>query len=247
MKKGFILILVCAIGMAGKPSQYPDTAEILRKIDANMSSKSRVIESSMIIYGKRADRSIRSKSYSEGSDKVFTEYLEPAREKGTKMLKLDKNLWIYSPSTDRVIQLSGHMLKQSVMGSDLSYEDFMEDRKLTDVYDAKVIGTEAIDGRECWIIEMTAKVVDVSYYKRKVWVDTERYVPLKEELFAKSGQLLKMTTLSEVKKIQGRWFPMRMNYRDMLKSGKGTDFVIHSVELNVAIPQQLFTKASLKK
>lgn len=83
------------------------------------------------------------------------------------------------------------MLRQSVMGSDLSYEDMMDDRKLTDIYSAKVVGEETIDGRKTWVLELTAKVEDVAYHKRKMWIDQERYVPLKEELFAKSGQLLK--------------------------------------------------------
>ena len=45
-----------------------------------------------------------------GEFKNFTEYLSPEREKGTKMLKLDDRLWIYSPTTDRIIQISGHLL-----------------------------------------------------------------------------------------------------------------------------------------
>jgi hypothetical protein len=72
----------------------------------------------------------------------FTEYLFPEREKGTKMLKLNDRLLIYSPTTDRTIQLSGHLLRQSVMGSDLSYEDMMEERKLSEVYSAKIIQEE---------------------------------------------------------------------------------------------------------
>jgi len=46
------------------------------------------------------------------------------------MLKLGDELWTYTPETDRIIKISGQMLRQSVMGSDLSYEDMMEDRKL---------------------------------------------------------------------------------------------------------------------
>ena len=105
---------------------------IIKKIDNNMFSKTQIVTSEMIVYGKRKKRIIRSKGYSKGKDNNYTEYLSPEREKGTKMLKLDKRLWIYSPSTDRTIQLSGHLLRQSVMGSDLSYEDMMEERKLSD-------------------------------------------------------------------------------------------------------------------
>jgi hypothetical protein len=37
-------------------------------------------------------------------------------------------------SVDRTIQIAGHMLRQSVMSSDMSYEDLMEDPKLVNLY-----------------------------------------------------------------------------------------------------------------
>ncbi len=201
----------------------------------------------MTIRGNRANRTITSKTFSEGEKKSFTEYLSPAREQGTKMLKLEHQLWIYSPSTDRTIQISGHMLRQSVMGSDLSYEDMMDDRKLTDVYSAKVTGNEVIDGRKTYVLNLAAKVTDVAYHSRKMWIDTERFVPLREELYAKSGQLLKSTMLSEVKQIEGRWFPETIVYKDVLKQGGGTEFKITSIKFNQKIPDYIFTKAALKQ
>src|SRR5512133_3557664 len=201
-----------------------DAISILNNVDKNMSSTNRIFESTMIVHGKRASRTILSKTYSEGSGKSFTEYLAPASDKGTKMLKLEGQLWIYSPSADRTIQISGHMLRQSVMGSDLSYEDMMDDRKLSEIYTAKVTGNETIDGRNTYVLELTAIVEDVAYHSQKIWVDTERFVPLKQEMFAKGGQLLKRTTLSDVKQVQGRWFPMLIVYKDVLKEGSGTEF-----------------------
>lgn len=244
-----VLMTLCIsmIGISAQETTTLSPAEILAKVDANMSAENRIITSKMTIHGRRKSRTIESKGYSEGNMKSYTEYLAPAREKGTKMLKLDDRLWIYSPDTDRTIQLSGHMLRQSVMGSDLSYEDMMEDRALLDMYDAVIIGEEEIDGRSTWILEMTAKVEDVSYVKRKTWIDQERFVPLKEELYAKSGQILKMTTLSNVNKVDGRWFPQKMIYKDMLKNGKGTEFEILSIQFNQKIPEYIFTKAVLKQ
>ncbi len=224
-----------------------DADNILNRVERNMSSDNRIFESSMIIHGNRVSRIITSRTYAVGDKQSFTEYLSPAREQGTKMLKLENQLWIYSPSTDRTIQISGHMLRQSLMGSDLSYEDMMDDRKITEIYDSKVVGTETIDGRNTWILELTAKVSDVAYHTRKMWIDTERYVPLREELFAKSGQLLKRTTLSEVNQIDGRWFPMKVVYKDVLKQGLGTEFIIISVKFNQSIPDHIFTKAALKQ
>ena len=221
--------------------------DILKKVDKNLISANRVMESTITIEGKRVNRTITSKTYSVGENKAFTEYLSPPREQGVKMLKLENQLWIYSPSTDRTIQISGHMLRQSVMGSDLSYEDMMENNKLTDVYDAQVEGEEEIDGRRAFIIKLTAKKTDLAYQTQKMWVDTERFVPLKQELYAKSGQLIKKLEMKDVTKIQGRWFPMTMVYKDMLLEGKGTEFKITKIEFDVEIPDYIFSKASLKK
>lgn len=220
--------------------------EIIEKIDANMVSENRIVESKMIVYGNRRDRTVESKSYSRGSTDSYTEYTAPSREKGTKMLKLEDQLWMFSPQSERTIKISGHLLKQSVMGSDLSYEDMMEQRELVDIYDVKLVGNEVIDGRDCYVLELNAIVEDVTYVKRKMWVDSERFVPLKEDLFAKSGTLLKQVTLSNVQQIQGRWYPMKINYRDVLRAGKGTDYEIVSLKLNVDIPEYLFTKSVLR-
>jgi len=246
----YILILILGLGLFISNEDdriVTDPATILAKVDANMSSKNRVVTSKMIIHGRRNSRTVESIGYSEGDDKSYTEYLAPAREKGTKMLKLENRLWIYSPSTDRTLQLSGHMLRQSVMGSDLSYEDMMEDRELLDMYDAKVVSEEYIDGRLTWLLELNAKVDDVSYARRKTWIDQERFIPLKEELYAKSGQLLKTTLFTDVEKVEGRWFPKKMIYKDMLKKGKGTEFQIISIKFDQKIPDYIFTKAVLKK
>ena len=244
MKKIFItaLMTTALVGLAAQ-----DADQILESVDKNMSSTNRIFDSDMVIHGRRNSRTITSVSYSVGDKQSFTEYLSPAREQGTKMLKLEDKLWIYSPSTDRIIQISGHMLRQSVMGSDLSYEDMMDDRKMTEVYSATVAGHEEIDGRDTYVLDLAAKVDDVAYHSQKIWVDTERYVPLRQEMFAKSGQLLKRTTLSDVQKIQGRWFPMKMVYKDMLKDGKGTEFRVNSAKFDQDIPDYIFTKAALKQ
>jgi len=245
INKKWPIILILSMQAMGIMAQDP--VKILDEIDRNMSSESRIVESTMIVHGKRNDRTMTSKSYTVGDRKSFTEYLSPARDKGTKMLKLDKELWMYSPSTDRTIMISGHLLRQSVMGSDLSYEDMMDDRKLKETYIPALNGTEIIDGRKCHVIQLTAKVEDVAYHAQKLWVDTERLVPLKQELFGKSGQLLKRILLGDVRQIGKRWFPMKLNYKDMLKDGEGTDWIITSIEFDKAIPESIFSKASLKK
>lgn len=242
-----IIPLLALTLSTGVCAQTPDATSIIQKVDDNMSASSRIFTSKMIIHNRRNTRTVESKTWSMGESKAYSEYLSPAREKGTKMLKLGDQLWIYSPETDRIIQISGHMLRQSVMGSDMSYEDMMEDPKLLNHYKAEIAGEETIGGRSCWIIHLTAFTPDVTYEQRKLWVDKERMVPVKEEMYAKSGILLKKTELSDFAKIQGRWYPKNILFKDMLKEGSGTEFVMEDIRFDVAIPDYLFSKASLKQ
>ena len=222
--------------------------EIIQAMDDNLNAKSRILTSKMVVHGRRASRTIESKNWVVGTNLAFTEYLSPPREAGTKMLKVGDKLWTYSPQTDRVIQISGHMLRQSVMGSDMSYKDMMEDESFTDLYTSTLEGSVIIDGRDHWIMVMDAKKKGLSYPKRRAWIDKEYLLPMKEELYAKSGKLLKTSTMDGIKKVQGRWFPSRFIFKDELKrNSKGTEWIIDKIEFDSEIPNSRFSKALLRK
>ncbi len=228
-------------------SQIPTGPEILTKMDQNLIAENRSATYTMVVRGRRRDRTMTVKSWVEGSEKSFSEYLAPAREKGTKMLKLGDQLWMYSPQSDRIIRIAGHMLHQSMMGSDFSYEDMMEDRGLKETYDAEVMGSEDFLTRDCWVVKLTATVEDVAYHSRKIWVDKANMLSLKEDRFAKSGKLLKTAEIQEVFQINQRWYPKRMVFKDVLSKGKGTELIVDSIEFDVKIPKHLFSKASLRR
>jgi hypothetical protein len=72
-------------------------------------------------------------------------------------------------------------------------------------------------------------------------------VLLKENLYAKSGKLLKTMEVREVTEIQNHWIAKSILYKDVLKEGGGTEFFVDSVILDATIPEYLFSKAALKK
>jgi len=245
-----IKILISILSYAFLLGQPDDMSvqDIIRAMDENLNAKSRVLTSKMVVHGRRSSRTIESKNWVVGIDLAFTEYLSPPREKGTKMLKLGDKLWTYSPQTDRVIQISGHMLRQSVMGSDISYNDMMEDRPLEELYEATLEGSVDIDGRDHWIMFLETRVTGLSYPKRRAWIDKEYLLPMKEELYAKSGKLLKTSTMSGVRKVQDRWFPSQFIYKDELKrNSKGTEWIIDEIAFDIDIPDSRFSKALLRK
>jgi outer membrane lipoprotein-sorting protein len=239
--------LILCLFLSAPLLQAQTGEEILKRVDANITADTKVVVSKMIIHGRRSTRTVEAKSYVAGTTKAFTEYLSPARDAGTKMVKLADQLWTYSPQTDRIIQISGHMLRQSMMGSDLSYEDMMEDPRLAVLYSAEIAGEEEVQTRKCWVLELTSRAGDIAYQTRKIWVDQERFIPLKEERFAKSGKLLKTTTVNKVELVDGRWTATQVLFKDELQSGQGTEFILESIQFNATIPDYYFTKAMLRK
>jgi negative regulator of sigma E activity len=244
-----IILLACLVLPAQTTSsaQGKPGGEILKKVDQNMFSENKIVVSRMVIHGERGSRTVEVKSWQRSTRETFSEFLAPAREKGTKMLKLQDMLWTYSPSTDRTILISGHMLRQSVMGSDLSYEDMMEDPHLPNLYSATIASSEVINGRDCWVLDLKAKKEDIAYDHRRIWVDKERYVVLKANLYAKSGKLLKSVDIREVMRVQNHWLAKSVLYKDALKEGEGTEFYVDSVTLDANIPDYIFSKAALRK
>jgi outer membrane lipoprotein-sorting protein len=247
--KRLLVFVTCLVAVsAAVQGQTPSAESILKKIDENQSSGNRIQVWQMTIHGRRGSRTVKAKSWVQGVERGFTEYLDPPREAGTKMLKLRDQLWTYTPSTDRTIQIAGHMLRQSMMGSDMSYEDLMEDPKLQNLYVANMIGEETFLGRPCWVLELKAKPdAEPSYHSRKLWVDKERSLPLKEERYATSGKLLKTTEIKSVRQVQQRWIAERAVFNDALKNDGGTEFVVDSVEFDAKIPEYVFSQASLRK
>jgi outer membrane lipoprotein-sorting protein len=250
MKPASIGVVICLVFIAAgsAQTQTPSPERLLQQIDENQASGTKITTWEMTIRGRRGSRTVKAKSWIQGTDRAFTEYLDPPRDAGIKMLKLRDQLWTYAPSSDRTIQIAGHMLRQSVMGSDMSYEDLMEDPRLQNLYQANVTGEESVLERGCWVLQLTAKPgMNPAYHSRKLWVDKERFLVLKEERFATSGRLLKTAEVTKVSQVQQRWVAERALFKDALKNDGGTEFVVGSVEFNAKIPDNVFSQASLRK
>jgi outer membrane lipoprotein-sorting protein len=248
MKYVLRLLLASILCVLPAAAQVPTGEEVLQRIDENMVVDQAISQTTMIIHARTGDRTITSKALTKGEDKAFVEYLSPAREKGKKMLRVEDTIWNYTPEPhDRIITISGHLLRQSVMGSDMSYEDMTENREMIDMYDAVVEGEEEMNGRPCYVLQLTAKEEGLSYHSRKLWVDHERWLPVREERFAKSGKLLKTTNIVEMFQIDERWYPKKMIFKDELARGEGTEYIINSIDFDVEIPEHMLTKAALRK
>jgi len=202
----------------------------------------------MTVEGKRRTRTFTIQSYGRGVDESAMLYLAPSRDKGTKMLKKGDELWMYLPSVDRTQKISGHMLRQGMMGSDVSYEDMMQSTEMAEMYTASITGQESVDGRPCWVMELVAKDDSVSYPKRISYVDKETLIPLKQELFALSGMLLKSWTMGAIKEFEGgRKFPTKMVITDEVKKDSRTTIEFPEMTFGIELEEEVFSQRWLER
>jgi len=249
MKQILILIFLLAALPAGSfGQQRPAASEILDRIDRNMVYDTARAEMEMII--TVGGREIRKSfiSFSRGNEKSYIEFLSPPRDMSTKILKIEDVVRVYYPSAERVMRLSGHMLNQSMMGSDFSFEDMTErSRKLREEYTAEVKGEETAAGRPCYVLVMTSKIEKQTYFTRKSWIDRERFIGLKEELYARSGKLLKTMEVEGVQTIGRRSYPTRILLQDKLRENSKTELVITKIQFDLVIADEMFTERQLLK
>jgi outer membrane lipoprotein-sorting protein len=164
------------------------------------------------------------------------------------MLKTGKVLKIYFPSAERVMRLSGHMLRQSLMGSDFSYEDMMETaEELKKEYEVKLTGEEVFNDFPCYVIELESRDEKRTYFFRKIWVDKDKFIGLKVEFSAKSGKLLKVMTVANIQSFKERFYPTRIIMEDKLRKNSKTEMVLKNIRFDATIPRGTFTERNLMR
>ncbi len=220
--------------------------EILKKVDFNIKFSSIVYTGTMEIHIGDEVRVKKIKAWALGDKKAYAEFINK-EDANIRYLKIGKKLWLYDTEEENSFLISGHLLKKGMMGSDYSYEDALESDELYQKYKIELKGEEKYDGRDCYVVLLTAKVKNAPYAKRKMWVDMERFIALKEEMYAKSGKLLKVSKVLKVKKINDKIFPVKSVMINELRKNSKTVMTLKNVKIGVKIPAKYFTKRYLER
>ena len=228
------------------PAQTPTADDLLLRVDANAIFNTIEYDGEMIIENQNRRYVKIFKAWARGNSDSFLEFFNP-EDRGTKYLKRDGRLYIYSPDNEKVMLISGHMLKESMMGSDMSYEDTIDNASLSSRYDPVLAGEEIWNNRSAWVLELNAIKRTESYPKRKLWIEKETGDLLHYELFALSGGKLKEYNLLKVDVLAGKRFPVEIEIMDLLRRGSKTTFLMKNVILDKPIPGSVFSQRNLER
>lgn len=241
----WVLIALALLLILPRAAMAMTAQEIMKKVDEFQVASSVKLEAEMLIVNGKRSMTKSMTLIAQGDNALVT--FTNAKDRGTKFLKIKDDLWMFFPDAEETVKISGHMLEQGLMGSDFSYQDAMEEERLSELYQFTMIREEKIGERPCYVIEAVAKSgVKATYYRRVSWVDRERFVILKEELYAQSGRLLKLMTANQVEKIGSRWYVTDSVMENKLKKDTKTGFRVISVEFDVKIPADTFSLKNLR-
>jgi len=245
LRRSLWLVLLVVFSFPVNMVRAMTAEEIINYRDDNEHFQSARVEGEMLVVSGGREMTKSMISLVDGDD-ALAEFTNP-HDRGTKFLKRGEDLYLFFPDAEDIIKISGHMMNQGMMGSDYSYRDVMESERLTDLYEFTILGEEEVDSRPCYKLEGIAREgEEVSYYRRITWVDKERFIGLREELYAQSGRLLKEYYVTDVEEIQGRWYPMQAVMENKLRRDTRTVFTMLDIEFDPEIPAGIFALERLR-
>ena len=194
------------------------------------------------------EREVQMKSWSLGDDYALILITAPARDKGTGFLKRGKEIWNWQPSIDRTIKLPPSMMMQSWMGSDFTNDDLVKQSSTVKDYAHTLLGTEDVEGRECYQIEMIPNEdAAVVWGKVITWIDVEEFMELKTEFYDEDGFLINTMYGKEVKMLGGRLLPSIMEVHPADEPGNRTIIENLSLEFDIALDESFFSVQNMKR
>ncbi len=184
----------------------------------------------------------------DADDKQMFLFTKPKAEAGKGYLRIEKNLWMYDPTTGRWERRTE---RERIGGSDTRRGD-LSDSKLAEEYDARFEGEARLGVYQAWRITLTVKPgVDVAFPVVKLWVDQASVNVLKREELALSGKLMRTAFYPRWKKVWSAskkadvWYPEEMRFFDEIEKGNSTLVLIKEIDLR-PLEANLFTKAWLE-
>lgn len=184
----------------------------------------------------------------DADDKLMMLFLKPKAEAGRGYLRIDKNLFMYDPTTGKWDRRTE---RERIGGTDSRRADYDESR-LTEDFVATYKAEETLGKFKVHHIRLDArKEADVAFPIMHIWVDQATGNMLKSQEHAQSGKLMrtsyypKWERMFSSSKNADIYFPREIRIFDEVEKGNRSTIVIEQVDLG-KLDANIFTKAWLE-
>ena len=251
-------ILLCVIGafllyLFSAPAQAMDGETLARKVhDRYVGDDSYAVVQMLLVDkggNERFRRLVSAAKEENGLSKFYIRFTEPADIEGTAFLTWenedrDDDQFLYLPALRRVRRIVSTQKDSQFVNTDYTYED-MQKRKV-EQDNHRILGSEAFQDYDCWILESIPKDPDSSQYSRLVsWVVKDMFLPAKIEYYDRRGRLEKTFIANEIKEVDGIATVMDSEMHNIQRNHR-TSMKIDTIQYNTGIPDRIFTRRYLE-
>lgn len=227
--------------------QQTDPKEIVKKANDLMNGRSSESIATMTIVRPTWTRKVSLKSWSLGNDYYMILITAPPQDKGQVFLKRHTEMWNWMPSISRIIRIPPSMMGQNWMGSDFTNNDLVKANSIVDDYTHTLLGSEKIEGYDCYKIQLTPKPdAAVVWDKIITWIAKDKYFMLKADFYNEDGELVNEETQSDIKHFDDRDLPSKLVMTPVKEKGKQTILQFQQLSFNMPLKQDFFSQQNMK-
>jgi hypothetical protein len=183
--------------------------------------------------------------------------LEPASERGIGMLNYaydessrDNESWLYLSALGRVKRIASgsdddETEPGSLFGSEFTTED-MDTGKL-DEYEINILEEKTEGDREVWVIEMIPneeRARKTRYSRTLNYIDKERFVPLRVEMYDQYDKEVKRLLGSRVEMMNGIWVARSTTMMNLV-SNRLSNMAFLEMHTGIDVPDEFLTQRTL--
>jgi hypothetical protein len=180
--------------------------------------------------------------YVKGRDHALIVF-KGGKNNGRKALTVGEKMWLIVPGTENPVPITKN---QRLMGG-ASFGD-VASMRLAEDYDAVLRpGTETLDDKPVYVLDLTAKSPKVPYPKVTLWLDTQDKRARKLRFFLPSGREAREVTFTKFRKIGDKTAVAEMEVVDKLGPNAGEITRLEYLDIQPAkIDDKVFTPEGAK-
>jgi len=250
MKASALLLLALTLPLCAPVQAREELTakEIVKRSDDLMRGQTQKGRYTMTVITPNWRRRLEIQVHSKDRDKMLLKILSPAKEKGTTTLRVGTEMWNYLPQVERTIKIPPSMMLQPWMGSDFANDDLVKESSIVEDYDHVISESRTVRGRPLVRIQLTPKPrAGVVWQRRVMVIDTETFVPVRDEFYGKDDALVKVLNYSDVRRVGDRSIPTRWEMVSRTKPGHRTVIeVSDDLVYNGPMDDNVFTLQNIK-
>jgi hypothetical protein len=252
------LLVAFSSSLTAQTESARDDAEMRACVDRALPEVSMRQLLTVIVTGgsgrsRETTRSLQWKRFEDGFSRALIRIIAPVNESGLAVLLkeregIEPTIYMYTPELQRTRRVGGGAISGSIMGTDISYEDFTHFMKIIKSNGYTYLEDQEIDGYPVYVLETIPDDSRSAYSAIRTYMDQALCLPIKTEFFGLNGSLDKELSVDreQVKPIGNRQIP----HRTMMVNHKNdtySEFLVDEVEVDPDLRDSIFSKAELRR